>query len=181
MRLYRVEHDYKGESFEMSPRIPDTACSIHENTSISRICAAPTIIGCLTSKEEAMSRINFSESIMYLYSTDVDDPYIPSEEECFDAWITGEMWILHDAKFTLKAPFKFRRMQDLGCTAYSRFSVRLGTKIFGDKYEYPEEVCDRISDKAVYGDMHSFCFIELCTSRYHAAEEAFENCYKHNK
>ena len=77
----------------LTPKIPNGAVPEYEEMTTPRVCFSDTIEGCL-------SAVQIGDGQLYVY-TPVDediDYYIPSNSEVYDAFLTGEVWILKEVE-----------------------------------------------------------------------------------
>lgn len=114
LKVYRLEEEYKGDSFTLSPRIP-TNIQHGEDQTIKRICVCPTIIGCIKATQMCFP-LEFKAGFIpiHLYSatidTDICNVYQPLKEVP-DAFMTGELWLLNETKFTLERIYDIKHIQ----------------------------------------------------------------------
>ena len=114
LKVYRLEEEYKGDSFTLSPRIP-TNIQHGEDQTTKRICVCPTIIGCIKATQMCFP-LEFKAGFIpiHLYSaiidTDICNVYQPLKEVP-DAFITGELWLLNETKFTLERIYDIKHLQ----------------------------------------------------------------------
>lgn len=161
--LYRVETEDKGDSYVLFPHIPDNRL-MFENNYTARICACPTIIGCLYSAEIGRrlclleEKNNIEKLPIYIYKAYVDIEYvdIPSESDVYDAWHTGEMWITMPTEFTKVGRYTIRKHMELPYSCYSRFAV---TK------DGHDEIIDLTTGDVIYGEPNAFSYIDINPTR----------------
>ena len=142
MKLYRVELTDMGDSITFNPRVPENPMK-GEDVETERICAAPTIIGCIHSgilpifiTHYDMSYLENGEHPMWIYEAEVpcENLYQPTENEVPDSFLTGEMWILSPCKFTKVDKYYLGKMQNndpRDCT-YMYYMRREGHEKPGD-------------------------------------------------
>ena len=186
LKVYHISRTDLGDAVRMVPRIPDFCDEHEENTTIKRICVAPTIIGCIRALELPESMClswhgahgdeNFfafnrdgKPFPLYLYSATIPTAFLysPTVEQVPDVWITGGLWVLSPCNFKKEANLTIRKHMDLPNCAYSRYVI---TK------EGDDEVADRISAPVIYGnDMYNFSFIGHNIHRDAAAQKYAED------
>lgn len=79
----------------LTPRIPECAVSIYEDTSTKRICFSDYIEGCLSALQDMPRRY-----YVYVPQDDIQDEniYYPTVDDVRDAKYTHEVWVLHEVK-----------------------------------------------------------------------------------
>lgn len=171
IRVYHISDQNFGPKVKLFPRIPDSIASdIHEDNQTPRICCALTLPQCLYSTERTYDITEGDKKIkLYVYEATVKASklYQPNENQVFDTYYTGELWLLDPTVFTLVNSYTLKRQQILGYP-YSRFSFTMdGEDEVIDKY-----VCDPI-----YGDSKAFSFIAV--DRYRILKKVRENSTKY--
>ena len=76
----------------LTPRIPECAISIYENTRIKRVCFSDSIDGCLS----ALQNIPTKYYVYVPYNLQNEDIYYPTENDVRDAKHTHEIWYLNE-------------------------------------------------------------------------------------
>jgi len=93
MKVFRVS-TIDEDKLYIHPTIPiHTHCD--EDTTIKRICCSPSINGCLSS----VDNLDY-KNIMYVYESEVGEFYQPTEQQVYDVYLTGELWLLKSTLFT---------------------------------------------------------------------------------
>lgn len=79
----------------LTPRIPECAVSIYEDTTTKRICFSDFIEGCLSALQDMPRKY-----CVYVPQDDIsnDDIYYPTVKEVRDAKYTHEVWVLKEVK-----------------------------------------------------------------------------------
>lgn len=79
----------------LTPRIPECAVSIYEDTSIKRVCFSDYIEGCLSALQDLPRKY-------YVYVPEEEiqesDIYYPTVDEVRDVKYTHEVWILKEVR-----------------------------------------------------------------------------------
>lgn len=176
MKVYRVELMDKGDLITYEPYIPKSVAH-YEDHETSRIPCAPTILGCLRSLQIPQNpdidkhQLDNHWVDFYLYEAyiDVEFLHVPTEKEVFDAFYTGELWILDtQATFFKVSEYRIRKHMELPNCAYNRYAVTKANE---------DEVLDMIATAAVYGDTTTFSYIDFDPDRAAAARAYAEiNC-----
>lgn len=82
----------------LTPRIPECAVSIYEDTVTKRVCFSDSIEGCLSALQDIPRKY-------YVYTPQEliqqNDLYYPTVNEVRDAKYTHEVWILQEVKVKL--------------------------------------------------------------------------------
>ena len=91
MKVFRVDIKNQKELL-LLPRIPNNLSDNEDNTT-KRICCSPSLNGCLSS----VDNLDYHD-ILYVYEAEAEI-YQPSEFQVYDAYLTGEMWILETTLF----------------------------------------------------------------------------------
>lgn len=176
MKAYRIELRDRGDSITYEPYIPKSVAH-YEDHETPRIPCAPTILGCLRSLQITQNpdidkhQLDNHWVNLYLYEAyiDVEFLHVPTEKEVFDAFYTGELWILNtQATFFKVSEYRIRKHMELPNCAYNRYAI---TKADED------EVLDMVATAAVYGDTTTFSYIDFDPDRAAAARAYAEvNC-----
>lgn len=168
MKVYRIELQDRGNSIIVNPYIPKSA-GYYEDKKTFRIPCATTILGCLQSLQITMNpdvdkhQLNNHYVKFYLYEAyvNIEFLHIPTQEEVFDAFYTGELWILNtNTIFNKVGEYRIRKQMELPNCSYNRYAV---TKM------EEEEALDIIATTVIYGDLNSFSYIDYDPDR---ADEA---------
>lgn len=80
----------RGGLTELTPKIPECAVSIHEDTSTERVCFSDFIEGCLSALQDLPRKY-----YVYVPRNEIkdDDIYYPTVNDVRDAKYTHEVWI----------------------------------------------------------------------------------------
>lgn len=80
---------------ELTPRVPECAVSMYEDTMTKRVCFSDSIKGCLSALQD-------SPNTHYVYIPEIEIPdsdiYYPKSYEVRDAEYTHEVWLLKPVK-----------------------------------------------------------------------------------
>ncbi len=87
--LYHLSESAELE--KLTPKIPECAVGMYENTSIKRICFSDYIEGCLSALQDLPKKY-----YVYVPENDSVNFHIPTVEEVRDAKYTHEVWILEE-------------------------------------------------------------------------------------
>lgn len=176
MKVYRIELRDRGDSIIYEPYIPKSLAHYEDNKT-PRIPCAPTILGCLRSLQITQNpnidkhQLDNHYVNIYLYEAHVDIEYlhVPTEKEVFDAFFTGELWILNtQTTFFKVSEYKIRKHMELPNCAYNRYAITRSDE---------DEVLDMIATAAVYGDSTTFSYIDYDPDRAASARAYAEaNC-----
>ena len=155
MHVYHISLDDLGNKVTFKPRIPEGM--IGENNHIPRICVCPTIMGCIRAiaPSQLTDKINKGMiSHLYLYDAfvDVANLYQPNTDDVPDIYITGELWVMKETRFTLLKKMRICKHLDLPFCCYSRYAI------------YPEDeniTNTRINDQVIYGQEFNFSYIDF--------------------
>lgn len=176
--LYRISLKDLGYRVTLVPAIPKYS-SDRENKELPRICACPTITGCLDSLQlgwnpyyqEINDKINLDPSgiDLYLYKANVpiDNVIQPTVHDVGDSFITGEMWIIDSQVFTLETKYHLSKHMSFPNSALSRYEMR--------REGIENAIADRYCSIKVYGDINQFSYIELDLSREDMAMDYYSN------
>ncbi len=163
IRVYHISDQNFGNKIKLIPRVPEsTADANYEDDVTPRICCALTLPQCLYSTERTYDITSEGKEIkLYVYEAIVKASklYQPKEDQVFDTYYTGELWLLEPTVFTLVNSYTLRRQQVLGYP-YSRFSFTADGE---------DEVVNRMISEPIYGDSKAFSFIAV--DRYRVLEE----------
>ena len=168
LRLYRIVDKCYGYETLFTPNIPQNIMD-KENTTIKRICTAPTIPGCIESIQPLCNDaykerlLNGEEITLYLYYTKVnkfENLYFPDTEDVPDAYKTGEVWVIKPYRFRFVSELKIRYHMDIPHSVYSRILCR---------YSGEKEILDFRTGDPIYGDKRSFSMIVTNPNRYDSA------------
>lgn len=174
LHVYFLSDKDLGGTVTLEPKIPDMTMS-GEDESIPRICCATTVLACLYSL--GWHGDLKGNKKVWVYEADVPCKklYQPTPEELPDGWVTGELWIMEPQEFELFAQYNYHRQMVLSnLVPYSRYCfIREGE----------DEIVDRVTATAVYGDLSAFSFIAEDSKRIkgilnsHDAIREIENTY----
>ena len=163
IRVYHISDQNFGNSVKFIPRVPIySANECFEDAKTPRICCALTLPQCLYSTERTYDITSKDKEIkLYVYETVVEASklYQPKEDQVFDTYYTGELWLLEPTVFIFVNSYTLKRQQVLGYP-YSRFSFTADGE---------DEVVDRVISDPIYGDLNAFSFIAV--DRYRVLEE----------
>lgn len=152
LSLYRIETIHRGNLNVLVPKIPDNTIKGEDRETL-RVCACPTIYGCLLAAE--ISYLIEDELTIYLYKADIDTDitrvHQPTYDEVPDAWVTGELWILDPVVFKLQGRYSVTPQMEI-TEDYMRYACTI------DEPEV-DEVVNRKRDKVVYGNPDAFSFL----------------------
>ena len=158
MKLYHISRKDLGGYVVLEPSIP-THKAFGENTTIPRICCAPSIYNCLIAMEAAadIDDVNNSSNL-YVYYAEVDPTaiYRPEVDEVPDVFYTNEVWLLCPHIFCKECNATLKIHMNIPNSPYSRYMYTR---------EGCEDVIDRITSMPVYGNLRSFSYIDLNTNR----------------
>lgn len=124
-----MTYDNHGDIWTPTPRIPGSAMS-EENQTIPRICAAPTIEGCLLALADDIQCGIYQHKRLPInvYVTDADEyDWMTPYYDVPDAHQTGEVWLRKPATFYRKYRFFLIMYQEAYNPEYYR-----------EKYPEPE-------------------------------------------
>ena len=164
MKVYRIELQDRGPSINFAPHIPKSV-AYYENHDTPRIPCAPTILGCLRSLQITQNpdvdkhQLDNHYVNLYLYEAyvDVEFLHVPTEKEVFDAFFTGELWIMKTSVTFFKVnDYKIRKHMELPNCAYNRYAITKGGE---------DEVLDMVATAVVYGDETAFSYIDYDPDR----------------
>lgn len=162
LSLYRIETVRRGDLNVLVPKVPDNTMH-YEDKETPRVCACPTIYGCLLATE--LAYLVKDPLDMYLYKAEIDTDITrvrqPTYDEVPDAWVTGEFWILDPVVFKLQGRYIITPQMKVA-DGYERFACTI------DEPEV-DEVVNRQRDKIVYGDPDAFSL--LSDAPYYEFEE----------
>lgn len=165
MRLYRIELEDKGETVTFTPRIPKYTMS-GEDEDTERICAAPSIRGCIDSiilpicindknivDYYDILNIQKQEYPLWIYAADVPckDIVQPKDYDVPDAFFTGELWITAPCEFTKMGKYLLGVLND---TDYGEYTTKYYLRQEG--YEKPIE---KRTDRVFLYEKTSFAFL----------------------
>lgn len=169
IRVYHISDQNFGNSVKFIPRVPIySASECVEDAKTPRICCALTLPQCLYSTERTYDITSKDKGIrLYVYESIVKASklYQPKEDQVFDTYYTGELWLLEPTVFTFVNSYTLKRQQVLGYP-YSRFSFTADGE---------DEVVDRVVSDPIYGDLNAFSFIAV--DRYRVLEEVRKRNY----
>lgn len=108
MKVFRIDRVDKDEML-LTPHVPTNISEDEDNTT-KRICCSASINGCLSS----VDNFNYHDKL-YVYECDVNFSkiYQPTEEKVYDAYLTGELWIIEPIK-----PIIFKKCGMIEITGY---------------------------------------------------------------
>ena len=157
MRLYHITRRDFGDSTVFKPVVPKYK-AFGENTTLPRVCCAPSIYNCLVSMEASADVHTNYPLNLYVYYTDIDSSmvYFPEPNEVPDVFYTNEVWLLGPCKFYKECNATLNIHMNIPNSPYSRYVFTR---------EGCEDVLDRIGSMPVYGDLGSFSYIDFNAHR----------------
>lgn len=157
MRLYHISRKDLGDSTVFEPKIPKYR-AFGEDTTLPRICCAPSIYNCLVSME-ASADVSVDKPLnLYVYCIDIDSSmvYFPESDQVPDVFYTNEAWLLGPYTFYKECNATLKIHMNIPNSPYSRYVFTR---------EGCEDVLDRITSMPVYGNLGSFSYIDLNAHR----------------
>lgn len=149
----------------LSPRVPEYVMS-GEDEDMERICAAPTIMGCINAillpigvndknifEYYEIFNIEKQEYPVWVYAANVPckDIIQPTEKDLPDVFITGELWITNTCEFTKVNKYYLGLLDDTNFGDYT-------SKYYLRREDYGKPINTK-SDMIFMGSSSSFGFL----------------------
>lgn len=156
MHLYHISYNDLGNRVNLEPKIPKYQIPGEEHFT-ARVCAAPTVLQCLYSKNSYYDEDLWVDGIRRIYIYEAMIPvtsiYQPSVTEVEDTWFTSEFWVTNTYSWT-----------KLGA-----FDLKLGEKVMAKDHNYryylsptDKTIIGKETKKfALDGVQHDFYFTEV--------------------